>query len=912
MLRFLLPSLLSISTACAGVVLSVDVNDATDTPTDTAPGFSDYELSENTLSVPPFSVDINPATGAALDDVHRLTPATTAGLTLGALYRDCVFAAGDNTANYYRVGLDVPISGLTPGKKYTVNLWSFDSGSTGTRTSDWSILGLNGLYFGANNYTFDGATLPTVDTANRITMTGYADANGLMTLRGRPGVQSATAQVFLNGFTVDESATAPVSAVPVLALDFNDRAATGAANTQAGFSEFTLSGTEGTTTASTVKTYGSLTTTLTAITGSALADDRLRATPLNSGAFTESLLMKDFVFGTNLAGIDFRVQGLPPNTSYSVEVWSFDSGTAFRTSDWTVNGAMLWDDFAFANTNLPVTNDDYKMTGVFTTSGAGELLLSGRPVVGTGAVVFLNALRISSLATAAVVDFGHPVINEFVAENANGIVDEDGATSDWIEIWNTTASTLNLAGWTLTDDVLIPAKWTFPAGVSVASQGFLRVWASAKNRTTNAANLHTNFALGKTAGSYLALAQPGGAIVSSFSNLPAQRANVSYGRFGPTEPQTVGYFITPTPLAQNLVAPVPGFVNDTTFDIKRGFYTTPQTVHITCTTPGAAIYFTTDGSEPTTSSSLVTGAGVPVTTTTVLRAKAFAPPLAPSNADTQTYVFNSHTQNQPAAPVGWPATWGTDAQVDANDGTGTGIVPADYEMDPNVVTTTLPNYSVTDGLNALPVLSVAMNPADFHSVGSGIYANPRSVGDVWEKACSFELLELDGTNTHVNCGIRVHGNSSRTPFRMQKHSFRLAFRSEYGDGKLDYKLFDDTKVSQFDRLVLHAFFTDGYGLVSWTDTRYRPHTAVSFRDPFVKKTFADMGYQSVSGRYVHLYINGLYWGMYELAERVDENFCADHLGGLSTDWDVIAPDTTLNTTAAQLKAGDLTAWNGEV
>ena len=74
----------------------------------------------------------------------------------------------------------------------------------------------------------------------------------------------------------------------------------------------------------------------------------------------------------------------------------------------------------------------------------------------------------------------------------------------------------------------------------------------------------------------------------------------------------------------------------------------------------------------------------------------------------------------------------------------------------------------------------------------------------------------------------------------------------------------------------------------------------------MRATFGDMGYASVSGRYVHLYINGLYWGIYETSERVDEAWCADHLGGLESDWDVIAPDIT---TPIQLKAGTLAAWS---
>src|SRR5678815_2127080 len=185
--------------AMCAVVLSVDINDALDNPADTAPAFLDYVLADNTLTVGTYTVDINPASGAALADVHRLTPATGGALTLGALYRDCVFAAGDNTANFYRVGIDGVLTGLTPCKRYTLTVWSYDSGSTGARTSDWSVIGLGGPVFGINNYAFNGSVSPSSDTANRLAISALADDNGQLTLRGRPASQSATNQVFLNG-----------------------------------------------------------------------------------------------------------------------------------------------------------------------------------------------------------------------------------------------------------------------------------------------------------------------------------------------------------------------------------------------------------------------------------------------------------------------------------------------------------------------------------------------------------------------------------------------------------------------------------------------------------------------------------------------------------------------------------------
>src|SRR3954447_25927189 len=70
-----------------------------------------------------------------------------------------------------------------------------------------------------------------------------------------------------------------------------------------------------------------------------------------------------------------------------------------------------------------------------------------------------------------------PIINEFLANNNTGIVDDRNAYSDWIEIYNPAASAADLTNWHLSDSKSNPAKWTFPAGTSVAAGGYLVVFA---------------------------------------------------------------------------------------------------------------------------------------------------------------------------------------------------------------------------------------------------------------------------------------------------------------------------------------------------------------------------------------------------------------------------------------------------
>ena len=119
-------------------------------------------------------------------------------------------------------------------------------------------------------------------------------------------------------------------------------------------------------------------------------------------------------------------------------------------------------------------------------------------------------------------------ISEFMASNTATLADEDGAFSDWIEITNGGASSVDLAGYQLTDDASTPAKWLFPSITLSAGQRMI-VFASSKNKHNTPANPHTNFALG-AGGEYLGLRNATGTVMNEFApGFPAQTANVSYG-----------------------------------------------------------------------------------------------------------------------------------------------------------------------------------------------------------------------------------------------------------------------------------------------------------------------------------------------------------------------------------------------
>lgn len=122
---------------------------------------------------------------------------------------------------------------------------------------------------------------------------------------------------------------------------------------------------------------------------------------------------------------------------------------------------------------------------------------------------------------------GLPIISEFLASNGGGLTDQDGESSDWIEIYNPDSSPINLAGWALTDTAGDLNQWQFP-NVTIGANQFLTVFASGKNRTT-LPELHTNFRL-SAGGEFLGLVDPSGTIISQYApSFPPQVNNVSYG-----------------------------------------------------------------------------------------------------------------------------------------------------------------------------------------------------------------------------------------------------------------------------------------------------------------------------------------------------------------------------------------------
>lgn len=373
----------------------------------------------------------------------------------------------------------------------------------------------------------------------------------------------------------------------------------------------------------------------------------------------------------------------------------------------------------------------------------------------------------------------------------------------------------------------------------------------------------------------------------------------------PATNQAYRYFQPATPGAANPRG-FAGLVADTKFSKDRGFYDVPFTVGITTATAGAQIYWTTNGSAPRPGAGTLYTGPVPVNGTTLLRAAAFLEDNIPSDVDTHSYIFLSQVVRQSATQPGYPATW------QAN-------YPGDYGMDPTVVDHVKYGPAVSNSMRSLPTISIVTAHDDLWGAANGIYNHSTSVGPQWERATSVELIAADGkTEFAVNCGIEMQGNASRDNVRTPKHSMRLSFKSQYGPTKLNYNWFPGSPVREFDTIVLRGFgFVDAWATrysdttpiagTPYIGTRYRPETASYVRDPWMKESFREMGHLSARNTFVHLYLNGLYWGLYNPSERMDASFFEAHVGGRAEDWDVMAGDDTYD--FAEVRDGNKDAWN---
>ncbi len=337
------------------------------------------------------------------------------------------------------------------------------------------------------------------------------------------------------------------------------------------------------------------------------------------------------------------------------------------------------------------------------------------------------------------------------------------------------------------------------------------------------------------------------------------------------------------------------------FSHKAGFCSSPFTLTLTSPDNTLGIVYTLDGSNPQTSTTAFRAGkdttitidpssttGRAATPAFVVRASLSKSGYTPSKPVAHTFIFIESVKTQANPGGSWPTT-NTNQQV------------IDLAMDSRVVTDSKYSNLIDDAFLQIPSISISTDMENLFDPSVGIYVNAGGHGLDWEKFSSVELINPDGSNGFmVNAGLRIRGGWSRHS-EYPKHAFRLFFREDYGAAKLNFPLFENEGVSEFDKIDLRC--EQNY---AWSNWGGEHNTMV--REVFSRDSQRDMDQPYTRSRYYHLYLNGMYWGIYQTQERSEAKFAADYLGGNDEDYDVLKVSTDNWSYQVEATDGNLTNW----
>ena len=341
-------------------------------------------------------------------------------------------------------------------------------------------------------------------------------------------------------------------------------------------------------------------------------------------------------------------------------------------------------------------------------------------------------------------------INEFMTSNVLAYENSFGDYEDWIELYNSGASSVDLAGYYITDNYGGSSHWRIPSGqpakTTVPAHGYLVFYA---DTLPGLGANHLGFKLSSTGGKIVLLGTDNATILDSISYV-TQLRDVSYGRYPDGNGQWE-YIKDFTPGAVNK-AGFKNFVLPPTINPSAGFY---QTVTLTLqpATMGDTIRYTLDGSDPLDSSAQYRGP-VGINQTSIFKARSLRTGLLSSQISTKAFITASHD---------------------------------------------------------LPVLMLMTDPKNLYDPGTGIYVNDYD-GRAWERFGELEYFENRSLAFHMPAGLRIQGNTG--PKDYHKKSFRAYFRNGYGNERLTYNLYPDNQVSSFARLVFRSGYDDCMELAS--------------------------------------------------------------------------------------------------
>ena len=429
--------------------------------------------------------------------------------------------------------------------------------------------------------------------------------------------------------------------------------------------------------------------------------------------------------------------------------------------------------------------------------------------------------------------------------DAKGVPDDDDQ-GKWVELYNRSDQTVSLTGYSLSDNEKKPTKWVFPEGTSIAGKGYLILYMSGslplegkdeKSVTAEMKARTLNFSVSGQ-GETLYLYNDAGTLIDRVT-VPMSVACVSYAKVG----DSWGLCDTPTQGAAN-TAPLLGsaYCEVPAVSQPSGVYHGTQVVSMEVPA-GTYVTYTLDCTTPTESSTRYrAGEQLTFSQNAVLRARAFSEngTLYKSPVVSNTYIIVGDTQT-----------------TDAHDST----LPVCFLVtDPdNLFNVDFGIYVVGSHFQGKTAATEWTTPSNDRKLG----ANYNQRGREWERPAHWTYTSAGGKEVifESDLMIRIFGAFSRY---QKQRNFALIARKGYGGSTLDYPFFSNRPFTSYESLVLRCSAKDA--------------VATKLRDIMMTGLIEDAGLDTAVQAYVQtaLYLNGQYWGVYNLREKISRSFIAQH------------------------------------
>ena len=446
------------------------------------------------------------------------------------------------------------------------------------------------------------------------------------------------------------------------------------------------------------------------------------------------------------------------------------------------------------------------------------------------------------------------VINEWLADNENNIVDEDGDRVDWIEIYNGQTTAINLSGYGLSDSEE-EVTWHFPSLI-IEPASFVLVFASGKNRT-DPEDLHTDFKI-KASGEVIYLTDAFGVLIDS-TPLTSIEEDESFGRFPDGGADWVRFSL-----------PSPGYSNaennQITLSQRAGYYDAPfyQNIH---SLNGDTVYYTIDGSRPTPDQAIANDS-VFITHRSEDQVRISDFPSTPSQELIANHAWQQPVQFHPSAVTYRWASY------------------REGKLTSKILTQT---YFLGEELGDtnLPSLSIVTTPDNLISQSKGLFvlgdyyetSNPECTGNYfergeeWERPVHFEYFTVEGELVLTqDGGIRIHGGKTR---QAAQKSLRLYARREYGKPSFEYPFFSQKEIDEYETITLRTT------MAAWD----RSQSIIN--DIVAHEIVRGLDFDIQDYQPVRVFVNGEYWGIQTLRDRFDADYISYthglHKDSLETD-----------------------------